>query len=67
MDKSTKEEQDRVLKIFDEAFGEFLRDGSVMTACCHVCNGLIHIEALSPYAWRMKCPCGRCNGNMKGL
>jgi hypothetical protein len=65
--KISQEEQDRMFKIFEEAFGEFNRDGSITTVRCDKCTGLIEVRALSPTAWQMSCSCGRFNTTMKGL
>ena len=65
--KLSEEEIRHAIKVFEDAFAEFNRDGKVTTVRCHKCNGLIHIEALSPTAWQTRCPCGFHNDTLRGL
>jgi hypothetical protein len=67
MQKISDEERNLILKLNDDAFGEFLRDGKVSTVRCHVCGGLIEIRALSASAWESSCPCGKYKGTFKGI
>ncbi len=67
MNKIAEHEKEQMIKLSDDAFGEFLRDGRVMTIFCHVCSGLIEFRALSPTAWQSTCPCGKYNGTWRGL
>ena len=44
--------------------------GRASEEVCPVCDGLIVVDSLPPHQptqWRIWCPCGRCNGIMKGL
>jgi hypothetical protein len=61
-----KSRDPELLKRFDAAFGQFCKREPV-TVTCDKCNGKIVIEALGAEAWKMKCPCGRFNGTMRGL
>ena len=65
--KISDEEMKLIVKLSDEAFGEFKRDGKVTTVRCHVCGGLLVIRALSDTAWESSCPCGKWNSNWLGL
>ena len=47
--------------------------GDPVDQLCFFCNGPILVEPLTlrgegrPTAWRHSCPCGKCNGTMRGL
>ncbi|MDB6111316.1 MAG: hypothetical protein JWR69_3066 [Pedosphaera sp.] len=56
-----------MIKLSQDAFVEFERDGRVTTIRCHACGGLIELKALSPSAWQSSCPCGKYNTPWKGL
>ena len=67
MEKISDEERKLIIKLSDEAFGEFQRAGKVTTIHCHLCGGLLEIKALSPSAWESNCPCGKYKGTWRGL
>ncbi len=67
MQKISDDERNLMIKLSDDAFGEFQRDGKVTTIRCHVCGDLLQIRALSSSAWESSCPCGKYNGTWKGL
>lgn len=47
--------------------------GDPVDQLCHSCRGPITVEALTlggetrATSWRHSCPCGKCNGTMRGL
>ena len=61
------EEKGKIIRIHNEAFAEFTRDGRVSTIGCDKCSSLIEFTTLSPTAWKSSCSCGRYNCTMKGL
>jgi len=67
MNNISEDEKSLIIKVSDDAFGEFKRDGKVTTICCHVCGGLLEIRALGPEAWQSSCRCGKYNGTWRGL
>lgn len=67
MNNISEDERNLMIKLSDDAFGEFKRDGRVTTIRCHACGGLLEIMALSPEAWKSSCPCGKYNGTWRGL
>lgn len=50
------------------AIGQF-NDGMPITAACPSCNHLISVmtRGSPPSAWSHSCPCGTCNGSLRGL
>lgn len=52
-------------KLLEAALGEFVRDGTVTTVRCHVCNELIQITPIGDTALRVSCPCSHFNGTLR--
>lgn len=67
MNEISDDEKNLMIKLSDDAFGEFERNGSVTTIRCHVCGGLLEIKVIGPEAWQSGCSCGKYNGTWKGL
>jgi hypothetical protein len=64
---SENQSDEDLLKILEDAFLEFKRDGKVSTVHCFKCKGLIEIKALTDSAWSITCPCGRFTDTLHGI
>src|SRR4051812_37533990 len=60
-------DQAKADKIVESAIREFENHGKVLTVRCEKCGNLIEVKRRGQASWEFKCPCGWCNGVLRGI